>query len=189
LEILHPIDLPVNAVVVLIPATGINVAGEQLREMEPTQVQGITYQMFSTGRLEAGSELRLTLSGSPKSSAGLTSSTGSSLAIGLLAFGLVLVAGGVWLYRRRRGERGSEEAGELGSEGVDEVPAGWEQGSWGDAEDSNTLLDAILALDDKYQAGELPEEAYLQRRAELKARLKTLLGSLGAGELGRKGEG
>jgi hypothetical protein len=101
----------------------------------------------------------------------------------------VLVAGGVWLYRRRRGERGSEEAGELGSEGVDEVPAGWEQGSWGDAEDSNTLLDAILALDDKYQAGELPEEAYLQRRAELKARLKTLLGSLGAGELGRKGEG
>ncbi len=29
-------------------------------------------------------------------------------------------------------------------------------------------MDAILALDDLYQAGELPEEAYRLRRAELK---------------------
>jgi hypothetical protein len=38
-------------------------------------------------------------------------------------------------------------------------------------------MDAILALDDLYQDGQLPEEAYTRRRAELKARLAELKGS------------
>ena len=38
-------------------------------------------------------------------------------------------------------------------------------------------MDAIIALDDLYRAGDLPEEAYQQRRAELKAKLKELLKS------------
>ncbi len=33
-------------------------------------------------------------------------------------------------------------------------------------------MDAILALDDLYKDGKLPEDAYLERRAELKQRLK-----------------
>ena len=36
-------------------------------------------------------------------------------------------------------------------------------------------MDAILALDDLYKEGQLPKEAYHQRRAELKERLKTIL--------------
>jgi hypothetical protein len=48
-------------------------------------------------------------------------------------------------------------------------------------DDAETLLDAILALDDQFQTGELSEEAYRRRRAELKARLKDKLGSQGAG--------
>ena len=44
------------------------------------------------------------------------------------------------------------------------------------------LLDAILTLDDQYKAGELPEEAYIKRRGELKARIKELLGNSEAGE-------
>ena len=43
--------------------------------------------------------------------------------------------------------------------------------------DVDMLLDAILALDDQYKAGELPEEAYLKRRAELKAQIKEKMGS------------
>jgi spore cortex formation protein SpoVR/YcgB (stage V sporulation) len=43
------------------------------------------------------------------------------------------------------------------------------------SEDVDTLLDAILALDDQYKAGELPKEAYLKRREELKARIKEVL--------------
>jgi hypothetical protein len=36
-------------------------------------------------------------------------------------------------------------------------------------------MDAILTLDDLYKSGEIPEEAYQQRRAELKTRLKGIL--------------
>ena len=39
-------------------------------------------------------------------------------------------------------------------------------------DDSETAMDAILALDDLYKEGQLPEEAYLKRRAELKAHLQ-----------------
>ena len=42
------------------------------------------------------------------------------------------------------------------------------------AEDADTLMDAIIALDDQYHAGNLPEEAYLQRRAALKDKLRSL---------------
>ena len=44
-------------------------------------------------------------------------------------------------------------------------------------------MDAILALDDLYQEGQLPEDAYQQRRAELKGMLMDLRSSR-AGEQG-----
>ncbi|HLE13828.1 MAG TPA: hypothetical protein VI776_03695, partial [Anaerolineales bacterium] len=62
-------------------------------------------------------------------------------------------------------------------EQIVEVPAGETIQAGPDDQDADTLLDAILALDDQYQAGELPEEAYRQRRAELKAMLKDKLES------------
>jgi hypothetical protein len=36
-------------------------------------------------------------------------------------------------------------------------------------------MDAILALDDQYRAGNITEDAYLARRAELKSQLKDRL--------------
>lgn len=98
---------------------------------------------------------------------GATLSTGSTsnLLVGVGALGVALVAAGVYLYRRSQ-RLGDEE------EWIDEqAPASME----GEEEDADTLMDAILALDDLYKAGELPEEAYLQRRAELKARLRELM--------------
>jgi hypothetical protein len=123
--------------------------------------------------MEAGSDLLLTVSGKPGGGAGFitSSGSGSSLLIGLLAFGSALIIGGVWLYRRSRFVRGSKGAGEQNGGGAEEL------GIWGEDEDANTLMDAILALDDRYQAGELPEVAYKERRAELKARLRRMLGS------------
>jgi len=41
-------------------------------------------------------------------------------------------------------------------------------------EDEGTLMDAIIALDDQFKAGNLPEEAYLERRAVLKEKLRKL---------------
>jgi hypothetical protein len=45
-------------------------------------------------------------------------------------------------------------------------------------EDEDTLLDAIVALDDVFRSGGLPEAAYRQRRTELKDRLKAIKNQL-----------
>ena len=39
-------------------------------------------------------------------------------------------------------------------------------------ESTDLLMDAIIALDDQFQNGELPEEAYKKRRLELRTRLQ-----------------
>lgn len=166
LEYRHRFDLPVNAVTILVPADGIKISGNQLQDMGLSEVQGITYQMYSTDRIEAGDNLGLVVSGRPRGSAGISLSSASSLVIGLLAFGGALIFGGLWLFKRSRAGRGrapTEEGEEAGFTRADQD------------EDINTMLDAILALDDQYQAGELPEEAYRQRRAALKARVQKMM--------------
>jgi hypothetical protein len=70
---------------------------------------------------------------------------------------LVIVIGGAWLWQQRRK---LATATAPGLAVVDEPEA------------VETLLDAILALDDQYRLGELPLEAYKQRRAALKERLR-----------------
>jgi len=167
LEFVQPIDLPVNAVVILGPEEGFNVKSDQLQDAGTRQMQNISYHMYTSDRLEAGTELAMTISGRPKGT-GLVAGSSTNLMIGLLAFGVALIVAGVWLFRRNRAERtGIEAAEELDEEFLPGEAA----------EDPETLLDAILALDDQYQAGELPEEAYRQRRAELKSHLKEVLGS------------
>ena len=39
-------------------------------------------------------------------------------------------------------------------------------------DDLDSLLDAVIALDDAFQSGEIPEEAYLNRRNELTKSIK-----------------
>jgi hypothetical protein len=76
--------------------------------------------------------------------------------------GIVLIGAGIWLYRRNRGEQAEVEE----EEAIEAEPEG---------ESSEALMDAIIALDDLYRAGELPEDAYHTRRQELKTRLEKLL--------------
>ncbi len=42
-------------------------------------------------------------------------------------------------------------------------------------QDKDRIMDAIIALDDLYQRGDLPENVYTQRRAELKNKLRFVL--------------
>jgi hypothetical protein len=109
----------------------------------------------------------MTISGRPKGT-GLVTGSSTNLVIGLVAFGVALIVAGVWLFRRNRAQR-------TGLDAVDELEK--ESLSGKAEEDPETLMDAILALDDQYRDGELPEEAYRQRRAELKTHLKELLGN------------
>jgi len=87
--------------------------------------------------------------------------------IGLTVFGIALIVAGVWLFRRSRAN-GSATGEETEVDVAD-----------GEMEailvNPDALVDAIIALDDLYQSGQLPESAYLERRAKLKERLKETL--------------
>jgi mono/diheme cytochrome c family protein len=157
-ELVQPVNLETKAVVILVPEDGIQVKGKTIQDMGTRDVQGVAYHLYNGSDMKPGSELRFTIGGSRSL---LESNSATSLVIGLAVLGVVLIAAGVWLYRRNL------PAQEELFEQPKSLPA---------AENAETVMDAILALDDLYQEGKLPEEAYSQRRAELKARLKELKG-------------
>lgn len=167
-----PITMPVDSAVVLAPASGVNIGGSQVVAAGTQNVQGSgTFALYTADNLAKGSTLDLTVSGMPSTqtgaAAGTTSSNGGNgllfLVIGLAVFGVVLIGGGFWLVRQRRAAAVADEGEvETLAPAIGETP--------------ESILDAIVALDDLYQAGELPEEAYKERRAELKDRLKHLRG-------------
>lgn len=166
LDLAQPLDLPTNAVVILVPAGNISVKGDNLQDGGVRPVQGVDYQTYNGGALNAGAVLNLSVTGNPAgSSSALTVGSKTDLLVGVGALGFVLIATGVFLFLRNRNNQFTED--DLADEAVPSIPE--------TTENAETVMDAILALDDLYRAGELPEEAYRKRRAELKERLKELL--------------
>jgi hypothetical protein len=168
LDLVQPMSVPVDAVVVLVPEDGIKVKGESLVDEGTRDVQGAQYRLFNGGSIPAGSELSLSISGRPSTSAPtITAGSSTNLVIGLGIFGLTLILAGVFLYRRSR-------AADSEAEDEPEEEISQDDPEFG-SESAETVMDAIIALDDQYQAGQLPESAYLERRAKLKQRLGELM--------------
>jgi mono/diheme cytochrome c family protein len=168
LDFSQPILLPTNAVVVLVPDSGVKLSSSQLQDAGTRDFQGTTYRTFNGGNLLPGSSIEFSLSGRPKQSTTSFLNTGTmqNLAIGVGIFGLALVMAGVWLFRRNQRKAALQvAANELdlsdSLSSLDSSPV-----------DEDTLMDAIIALDDQFHAGNLPEEAYLERRAALKEQLQ-----------------
>jgi hypothetical protein len=174
-----PLTLPVESSVLMVPSGGVTVESTLLRPAGERAVDGTNIQLFTANSLPANSKLDVTLSGQPAAGDLAPGTTGApaaanprELVIGIGAFGVVLVAAGIWLYRQRRRAPAAEDDGEDAQTDGEEVAV-----AENEIEDTpEALLDAIVALDDLYQAGQLPEVAYQQRRADLKARLKVIRG-------------
>jgi uncharacterized membrane protein len=81
------------------------------------------------------------------------------------ALGLILIGLGIFLFLRDRKLRKLEEEFEGDEEIGDEDALG---------DDRESLMDAIIALDDQYKVGDISKETYEKRRDELKDRLKNL---------------
>ncbi len=152
-----PINFPVDAAIVMIPQGNMTLQSNQLQPMGQRQIQGITLDLYSTTDLQAGSTLEMTLSGRMTSPINLQTGQTGALIAGALA--LVLVAGGgaYWYLRQQKSAPPPEEPPSV------------------ESETRETLMDAIIALDDLYKTGQLNEESYQQRRAELKERLRALM--------------
>lgn len=160
LELKRPVKIPTAAVVILIPEDGIKLKGETIQDAGVRDVQGIQYHLYNGVALSAGQDLVMTISGQAGSrGVSLASSSTNNLLLGLGALGLVLIVAGAWLYRRNQPtETIEEEALENEAETALDTP--------------ETVMDAILALDDLYKEGQLTETAYQERRASLKEKLR-----------------
>lgn len=161
LELSRPVALHTQAVVILVPEDGIKIKGGGLEDAGTREIQGLEYHMYNRAAMTPGSELRLTITGKPSGGTPtLSLGSQSNLLIGVVALGVALILVGAWLFNRNR------------QPAVETSPAATAPAALQSAE---TIMDAILALDDLYQEGKLPEEAYIQRRSELKQQLKDLI--------------
>lgn len=164
LSLIPPI--PVDAAVVMLPQDGVKLKSDQMESAGERDVQGMKFLMYNaTNALTAGQSLKVQLTGRA-SSTGTASDQDSILpvAVGGIAFALALIVGGVWFFRNRQLTRSEPDKG-----------SNYETDDQGDDENSETIIDAIVTLDDLYQSGQLPELAYQERRDQLKVRLRELL--------------
>jgi mono/diheme cytochrome c family protein len=164
MELVQPMLLPVDAVVILAPEATIRIQSDILQDEGTRTVENTQYRMYSGGGLKVGQDLNLTITGSLGGSPSLRLGNNPELVIGASAFGFSLLLVGFWWFRQTRREKGFDKIGP----------------STDPAETTESIMDAILALDDLFQTGDLPEEAYHQRRTQLKDRLRIWMEQSGA---------
>jgi 5-hydroxyisourate hydrolase-like protein (transthyretin family) len=159
-----------------------------------------TFNLFQASALAANSEVHLELNGLPTNA---PPATGAPVApnfdagkawliiLLLLAMTIILLATGLIYRARRRPSAFKKRSGQ--QQGTSKPPQHWQQGrakgsSAGAAaaklrqaeeqaaDDEQALLQKLLELDKAFEAGKLSKAIYQERRAQVKARLRALLG-------------
>jgi mono/diheme cytochrome c family protein len=156
LDLVLDIPLPVNAAIFMLPSDSIKLKSEQLSFDGDRAVQGMQIQTYSANNLEQNSKVQINLSGKIKSSTQITQSTTTGFIIGGGLFLATIVFAIVWIRRR---------------------PNKQEINFLEEDDDLDSLLDTVIALDDAYDKGDIPLEAYDKRRNELLKKIKEFQGS------------
>ncbi len=156
IQISQPALLSVKEVTLYLPE-GVEAEGAGLSDLGIQSLQSINFHIYTAAGFDKGASLDFTLTGKPKDTAVAPDMTqNSTLLIGIGGLGVALVLAGAWLYLRDKNKLDEE----FDDEDDDEF------------EDSESIMDAIIALDDLHRANKISDEAYTQRRAELKDALK-----------------
>lgn len=157
IAISQPARLPIDVINLYLPE-GMEAEGKTLTDEGMQAIEAMNFHVYSATGLKKDESFDFTLTGKPKDSTAVNPDVtqNKSLLIGAGAFGVVLILAGVWMFMRDRRKREEE---------VDDE----EDDEFGDSE---SLMDAIIAVDDLHRAGKLSDEAYQQRRNELKNALK-----------------
>jgi cytochrome c553 len=160
-DFIEPLSLNVSAITFLVSegvkANAPSIIDGGLKDMGNG---GGKYQLYTLGAYKTGQSLKVHVSGAPSPAASAPPVTGTdstrNMIIGVGAFGLVLILAAGWLFWRDRKRAPVEQ---LLPEPAQDINA-------------DEVIDAIIALDDQRKAGNIADEAYKQRRAELKEKLK-----------------
>lgn len=155
----QPLAYPVDGVTVLLPDGGPTVKGATVEDQGVQNLGGQSYHQYNLQSFSAGGAIDMQVAGgtSPVVSIG---SNWPSLALGAAALVLVLAGVLAW-YRPSLLGFGPIEDDELDSDKEDEEE---------DQDDPQTLVANIARLDDAFEAGDIDEETYKRRRADLKRR-------------------
>jgi mono/diheme cytochrome c family protein len=161
----QPMNYPVDAIVILIPATGLDLEGEGIVDMGAREMSGTTLRNYNADPIQAGGSFELRIKGSGFDDSGPEGSSALTIGIGLGTLIIAAAFVGVWWFRRD--ESSSEMAEE---ESIDHAPEDeiYEQ-------DRQALLRSIANLDNAFEAGEIEENPYQERRIELKTKLLKLM--------------
>jgi mono/diheme cytochrome c family protein len=152
--------LPIGSVTIYLPE-GMIAKGDTLTDDGIQTLQNTNYHVYSASGLKQDESIKFIITGKPPTTAVNPDITqNKTLLISAGVFGIVLILAGAWMFMRDRKSKGVEEVDE---EENDDEP-----------EDPESLMDAIIALDDLHRAGKLSDEAYQQRRNELKEELKKI---------------
>jgi hypothetical protein len=160
-------SLPVSSATIIVPE-GVKVRSDQLTDAGTQPSTGtpvVTYHLYQASSLAAGSTLTMTISGMPGDKVGFVFDQRTWLMIGVGAVGLILIGLGIFLFLRDRKLRKLEDDFEGEGDDTNADALG---------EDRDSIMDAIITLDDQFKAGDISKEAYEKRRDELKDRLKNL---------------
>ncbi|MBI5822664.1 MAG: c-type cytochrome [Chloroflexi bacterium] len=155
IAISQPVLLSIGELSLFLPE-GVEAEGTALTDEGIQTIQTTNFHVYSASGLKEGESLGFTLTGAPKDNTAVAPDVtqNKNLLIGIGGLGIVLILAGVWMFMRdnKREEESDEEDDEF--------------------EDSESIMDAIIAIDELHRAGKLSDEAYKQRREELKDALK-----------------
>ena len=161
-------NYPVGAVVIMLPAGDVIVKGSTLEDMGVQSIPSGEVQIYSGQAVARDQVLQFRISGkpaldTPQGEMPISSSpqfdSESLIIYGGGGLGLILLITGVWLFlRNRRQENESPDGSEVSEKSQEE------------------LLDSIIALDDLFAMGEIPEKAYHLKRTQLKDEFKSISG-------------
>ena len=155
-----PVPMKVDLVNVMVPVDGIKLKSEQLTDGGIQDNQGVKFKLFTGSNLSSGSTLKMSLSGNTSTS---QASADSKIKINPVLFGagiFLFALSGVGLYFYQKQKSPLVEQNDSGNSTV---------------EDKESIMDAIIVLDNLYKEGKLKEDIYGIRREELKNKLKSLM--------------
>ncbi len=154
INISQPALLSIHGLTLFLPE-GVEAEGDALTDEGIQTLQATNFHVYSASGLNEGESIDFVLTGEPSNVAVAPDVTqNKNLLIGIGALGLVLILAGVWMYMRdnKKEEEIEEEDDEF--------------------DDSESIMDAIIAIDELHRAGKLSDQAYKERREELKNALK-----------------
>ena len=152
--------LPIGELTLFLPE-GVEANGQTLTDGGVQAIQTTNFHIYTGGAANEGDQIEFTLTGEPADSTAVNPDVtqNQTLLIGIGGLGVALILAGAWMFLRDNRKAADED--EVEEEDDDD-----------EFEDSESLMDAIIALDDLHRAGKLSDEAYQQRRTELKNALK-----------------